>query len=108
DPLQVAIGGHVWLPTGDPDAYAGDGSLRATPRLIAGGLVDRVVWSAAIGPELRSSKSFANVQQGAMLQWGAGAGLLVDPDRRLQVGAELAGGLVLEDVQRRTTNVEAL
>ena len=108
DPFQIAIGGYVWLPTGDPDAYAGDGSVRGTPQLILGGMADRVVWSLAAGPELRSSKGFVNVQQGTMLQWGGGLGFLIGPERRLQVGPEVIGSVVLEDVQKRTMNIEAL
>jgi outer membrane protein OmpA-like peptidoglycan-associated protein len=108
DPFQLAIGGYMWLPTGDPDAYAGDGSVRGAPQIIVGGLIERTVWSFAVGPEFRASKDFANVEQGTMLQWGAGVGFIVDPERKLQVGPELTGSIVLGDVQQRTTNLEAL
>jgi outer membrane protein OmpA-like peptidoglycan-associated protein len=108
DPFQIALGGYLWLPSGSQSAYAGDGSVRGAPQLIAGGLVGRALWSAAVGPELRAQKEFANVSPGTVMHWGAGFGYLVDEQRRLQVGAELLGGAGINDPQIRTTNLELL
>ncbi|WP_441289415.1 OmpA family protein [Sorangium sp. KYC3313] len=108
DPFQIALGGYVWLPTGDPEAYSGDGSVRGGPQLVLGGHLDRAVWSLAAGPEFRSTKQFANVEQGMTVHWGAGVGLLLDDERRLQIGPEITGAITVTDVQQRTTNLEAL
>ncbi|WP_437335270.1 OmpA family protein [Sorangium sp. So ce296] len=108
DPFQIALGGYVWLPTGDPEAYSGDGDVRGSPQLILGGHLDRAVWSLAAGPEFRSTRQFANVEQGMMVHWGAGVGLLLDDERRLQIGPEITGSITISDVQPRTTNLEAL
>ncbi|KYF92629.1 porin [Sorangium cellulosum] len=108
DPFQIALGGYVWLPTGDPEAYSGDGDVRGSPQLILGGHLDRAVWSLAAGPEFRSTRQFANVEQGMMVHWGAGVGLLLDDERRLQIGPEITGSITISDVQQRTTNLEAL
>ncbi|WP_437958249.1 OmpA family protein [Sorangium sp. So ce119] len=108
DPFQIAIAGHVFLPTGSPEAYSGDGSVRGGPQLILGGHLDRAVWSLAAGPEFRSTRQFANVEQGMMVHWGAGVGLLLDDERRLQIGPEITGSVTVSDVQQRTTNLEAL
>ncbi|HSN99145.1 MAG TPA: OmpA family protein [Candidatus Nanopelagicales bacterium] len=108
DGFQLALGGYLWVPTGSPDAYTGDGGVRGAPQLIVGGLIDRLVWSGVISPELRGSTSFANVEPGTSLQWGVGLGYLVGDDRRIQVGAELLGAAALGDLQTRTTNLEVL
>ncbi|KYF55911.1 porin [Sorangium cellulosum] len=108
DPFQIAIAGHVLLPTGSPEAYSGDGTVRGGPQLVLGGHLDRAVWSLAAGPEFRSSRPFANVEQGMMVHWGAGVGLLLDDERRLQIGPEITGAITVSDVQQRTTNLEAL
>ncbi|AKT37490.1 OmpA family protein [Chondromyces crocatus] len=108
DAFQIAIGGYVWLPTGSREAYAGDGGVRGVPQLIVGGMVDRFIWTASAGVELRPTTAFANVESGTMVQWGAGLGYQVSEDRRLQLNAELAGGVGLGDTQLRTTNVELL
>ncbi|XXY44757.1 OmpA family protein [Sorangium sp. So ce269] len=108
DPFQIALAGHVWLPTGDPEAYSGDGSVRGGPALVLGGHLDRAVWSLSAGPEFRSTRQFANVEQGMMVHWGAGVGLLLDDERRLQIGPEITGAVTVSDVQQRTTNLEAL
>ncbi|WP_437927727.1 OmpA family protein [Sorangium sp. So ce291] len=108
DPFQIALAGHVWLPTGDPEAYSGDGDVRGGPELVLGGHLDRAVWSLSAGPEFRSTRQFANVEQGMMVHWGAGVGLLLDDERRLQIGPEITGAITVSDVQQRTTNLEAL
>ncbi|WP_438016558.1 OmpA family protein [Sorangium sp. So ce315] len=108
DPLQLAVGAYLWLPTGADDSFVSDGSVRAMPYVAAGGRVeDRLVWSAALGTELRRSQSFGGVAQGTMLTLGGGVGFLA-ADGRLQVGPELSTAMVLEDISGRTLNAELL
>ena len=109
DPFQVAVGGHVWAPTGNsgPGSFVSDGGLRGQPLLILGGRIGSFVYSADVGPELRPAQTFANVGQGTRLTWGTGAGVLL-AEEKLQVGLEVLGGIVMEDIQRRTSNVEVL
>lgn len=110
DPLQIALGGYLWVPTGNSDAgsFVSDGNVRGLPQVIVGGRTDRVVWSAAVGPELRRAQTVANVAQGAMIQGGAGFGYLIDDARHLQVGVETSVSTVLSDPDRRNTNWEVL
>ncbi|WP_081865790.1 OmpA family protein [Chondromyces apiculatus] len=108
DPFQIAIGGYVWVPTGDREGYAGDGGVRGAPQLIVGGRIARVIWSGVAGVELRPATAFANVEAGTGLQLGAGLGYLIGDDERVQVNAELFGGVGLGDPQVRTTNMELL
>lgn len=110
DPLQIAIGGYLWAPTGNSDAgsFVSDGRVRGLPQIIVGGRGDRVVWSAALGPELRKSQTVANVAQGATFQIGGGFGYLVDDARHVQVGVETSLSTVLSAPDQRNTNWELL
>ncbi|WP_437334342.1 OmpA family protein [Sorangium sp. So ce394] len=107
DPLQLAIGAYLWLPTGAADSFVSDGHVRAMPYLAAGGRLDRLVWSSSLGTELRRSQSFGGVAQGTMLTLGGGVGFLALGDR-LQVGPELTTAMVLEDISSRSINAELL
>ncbi|KYG09272.1 porin [Sorangium cellulosum] len=107
DPLQLAAGAYLWLPTGAADSFVSDGHVRAMPYLAAGGRLDRLVWSSSLGTELRRSQSFGGVAQGTMLTLGGGVGFLALDDR-LQVGPELTTAMVLEDISSRSINAELL
>jgi outer membrane protein OmpA-like peptidoglycan-associated protein len=107
-PFQLAVGAYAWLPTGASGSFVSDGELRGMPQLLAGGLVDRIVWSAAIGPEIRSSQKYGTIEQGTRFTAGAGLGYLVDDAKKLQVGPEITLSTVLEDADSRNTNAEAL
>lgn len=109
DAFQAAIGGYVWAPTGSGDAFVGSGKARGLPMLILGGRIEeRVVWSAAAGPEIQEKSTIGNIEQGSMFKWGAGLGFLLLDNRHLQIGPEIYGAATLRDVQKRTTNMELL
>jgi OOP family OmpA-OmpF porin len=109
DAFQIGVGGYVWLPTGAKNSFVSSGQVRGLPQLLLGGrIVERLVWSAAAGPEIQGTSSFANIDQGTMLKWGAGVGVLLLDNRHLQIGPEVSGGVTLRDVQKRTTNAELL
>ncbi|WP_437676770.1 OmpA family protein [Sorangium sp. So ce131] len=110
DPFQLAVGGYVWLPTGDGDAgsFVGEGKVRGMPQIIAGGRAPNFVWSFAAGVDLRPAQTFAQVRQGLMFNGGAGVGVLLLPEEQLQIGPEVNVATVLEDPEARNTNVEAL
>jgi OOP family OmpA-OmpF porin len=109
DPFQIAVGGYLWLPTGSKNSFVSTGQVRGLPQLILGGRAkERVVWSAAVGPEIQGVSTYADVGQGTMLRWGAGIGFLLLDNRHLQIGPEVSGDVVFRDVQKRTTNAELL
>ena len=110
DALQVGIGGYLWLPSGNHEAgsFVGDGKVRGMPQLLLGGRTTRLVWSVATGVEIRPSITYGQVTQGTMLHAGAGAGFLFGEEGQFQVGPEVTFATVLEDMNRRTTNLEAL
>ncbi|WP_437507377.1 OmpA family protein [Sorangium sp. So ce1099] len=110
DPFQLAIGGYLWLPTGNGDrgSYVGEDSVRGLPQIIAGGRVPNLTWSVSAGVDLRPAQTFAQVRQGLMFNGGAGVGLLLLPEEQLQIGPEVTVSTVLEEPEARNTNVEAL
>jgi OOP family OmpA-OmpF porin len=109
-PLQIGIGGFLFLPSGSDDegSFVGDGMVRGLPQLLAGGRTERLVWSAAIGPEFRGAQSYADISQGTMLHIAGGVGFLFGEKRRIQVGPELTFATVLADARAATTNAELL
>ncbi len=64
DPLQVGIGGYVFVPTA-ADGYAGDGAVRGQPHLLVGGRFQHFVYSASVGATLRGSDRPHSVDLGA-------------------------------------------
>jgi outer membrane protein OmpA-like peptidoglycan-associated protein len=110
DLAALAIGGYLWVPTGDgePGSFAGTGSVRSMPDVIFGGAFKRLVYAAELGTELGASRSFTGVAQGALLRWGVAGGVRLGPREEVLVGGELLGSLGLEDVEQRTTHLEVL
>jgi outer membrane protein OmpA-like peptidoglycan-associated protein len=109
DPFQLAVSGYLWVPTGAKGAFVSTGTARGLPQLVLGGRVaERLVWSAAAGPEIQGAQQFGSVGQGAMLKWGAGLGVLLLDNRHLQLGPEVSGAVTFRDLQKRTTNLEVL
>jgi OOP family OmpA-OmpF porin len=107
DPLQLSIGGYVWLPTGS-GSFTSDGELRGQPVLTLGGRTDKWVWALSGGPEIRTSQPYGPVQQGTMMSGGAGIAYLFGAKRQFQVGPEMSLATVLEDTESRNTNAEIL
>ncbi|RYZ02712.1 MAG: porin [Myxococcales bacterium] len=106
--FQLGLAGYVWLPTGDQDSFAGDGSVRALPALVANGEIGSFVYAANAGVTLRGERRFAATTVGTQIQFGAAAGLLA-LDKKLQIGPELYGTTTTESAfERDTTNLEAI
>ena len=95
DPFTVALGGRVWLPTGDETQYLGDGNVRVGPRLNVAGDIGAFVYSAGVGVVYRANDStFAGHPTGTELDFSAAAGVRV-ADKKLLLGPEVFGGTVL-------------
>ena len=108
DAFQIAVAGNVWLPTSSPGAYVSDGTVRGAPQLVLGGQLNRLVWSAAVGPEFRTSQQFNGIQQGTMLRWGGGFGFVFGQERRLQIGPEITAAVLLKNSNKQNTNLEGM
>lgn len=96
-PLQLGIGGYLFLPTGSPAQYTGDAEARGAFHASLGGRVGSArstlgfLWNASGGVELGGGPN--RPQQ---LTFGGAAGLLLGGDL-LQLGAEVYGAAPLGD-----------
>jgi OOP family OmpA-OmpF porin len=111
DPFTAAVGVQVSLPTGAQDSYAGDGSTRITPHLLAAGDVGIFTYAAKAGVVVRTyGESYDDGQVGTELDVGAAAGLRL-ADKKLVVGPEVFAKSVFTDgafFSKKATPVEGL
>jgi outer membrane protein OmpA-like peptidoglycan-associated protein len=108
-PFTVALGAHVYIPTGSRSDFTSDGSVRVEPRLMAAGTVGLFTYAARAGVMYRSlDGTFAGQDIGSELTFGASAGLRLGTDR-VTLGPEVMGSTVLRDFfAKRDTPVEVL
>jgi outer membrane protein OmpA-like peptidoglycan-associated protein len=96
DPITVAIGGQLWMPTGDENEYTGDGSARLGPRLLAAGDLGPFAYAARLGYVYRASGgNLAGYPIRSEFTFGAAAGFRF-ADHKLLLGPELSGSTVVE------------
>jgi outer membrane protein OmpA-like peptidoglycan-associated protein len=110
-PVSLAGGVQVYLPTGDRNAFTGDGKARLVPRLLAAGAFDKFEYAAKLGFDYRAQNdAFGGSPMGSELFLGAAAG--VRPIDELVAGAEIDLSTGVEDAdaffKRRTTPLELL
>ena len=110
-PISLAVGGQVFLPTGDPAAYTGDDGVRVRPRLMAAGELGVFAYAAELGFAYRAQDDgFAGTPTGNEAFFAAAAGVRL-ADGQLLLGPELFGSTVVEGgeaFERRTTPVEII
>jgi len=95
--LTLAVGGRVWLPTGDSHNYLGDGAVRAGPQVSASGDLYAFVYSASLGVVYRANTDgFAGHPTGSEATFGAAAGVRV-LEKKLVMGPEIWASTVLVD-----------
>jgi hypothetical protein len=107
---RVAAGAQLFLPTGGPRQFTGDGAVRFWPRLMVAGDRGRLTWAARAGVHVRpSDKCGCDLAPGSELTLGAAAGWWMSP--RLLLGAELYGSRAFSSggaVARAAPPVEVL
>ncbi len=93
--FRLGLGVRVWLPTGDPARYTGDGSARLSSRVDLAGDAGLFTWSATGGVLLRGLReTFGATAIGDELPFGATAGVKLLGDK-LRVGVELQGSVAV-------------
>jgi len=108
DAAQLSLAASLWLPTGDRDKFASDGSVRGLPALVFNGETDSLVYALNAGVALRSERAFAAVKVGTQLNFGGGIALLL-ANRKLQLGPEFYGSTVTSSAfEREVTNLEGV
>ena len=90
DPIGLAIATSVWIPTGDRDAYVGEGRARVLPSLIAGGRISDIIWNASLGFALRPERKVLETPSQNEATFGGGVALLAADDK-FQIGPEIYG-----------------
>lgn len=105
--FALAAAAALWLPTGSPAQYTGDGHWRPGLALLGSGRARRVLWAATAGLERRATGELGRVHLAQALTGATALGVLLADDTVL-IGSELAGATVLGDGSRRATNLEAL
>jgi outer membrane protein OmpA-like peptidoglycan-associated protein len=107
--VSLAAGLQVFFPTGNRDAFASDGTLRAEPRLMVSGDFGLFTYAAGLGVMLRPHElDYAGSALGSELTFSTAAGVRL-LERALVVGPELYGATGFRDpLASGTTPLELL
>lgn len=110
-PITMAAGLRMWLPTGSPSSYTGDGFIRVGPRVAVAGQLGRFVYAGNLGVVVRDPEQgvVGEVPIDSELIHGVSVGLSLF-DHRITVGPELHGstGLGGQAFKTRASPLEAL
>lgn len=97
DPFTLAIGGRIWLPTGNTKEYIGDGKVRVGPHLSFAGDLGAFVYAGGIGFVYRANDALINGHpSGSEANFNVGFGLRL-ADKKLVIGPELFGSTVVTE-----------
>jgi outer membrane protein OmpA-like peptidoglycan-associated protein len=112
DPITVAAGLQLWMPTGDRASYTGDGKVRLQPRVQAAGESGDFAYAARLGVAVRTQdEPFAGTPMGSELTFGVAGGVRA-VHKHFLFGPELYGSTGISSSEaffgRRTTPVELL
>ncbi len=95
DPFTVALGGRLWLPTGDQQQYIGDGKVRIGPRVTFAGDIGSFVYAIGLGAVYRGNDAaFYGHPTGTEGNFSGAFGLRV-ADKNLVIGPEISGSTIL-------------
>jgi outer membrane protein OmpA-like peptidoglycan-associated protein len=95
DPITVAAGAQLFVPTGSQTDYTGDGVTRFEPRVLAAGQIGHFVYAAKLAFDYRAlTDRFAGSDLGSDFLFAASGGIKTWEDR-LVVGAELFGSTIV-------------
>src|SRR5882724_6498773 len=94
-PISLAAGVAVFAPTGKQEAFAGDGKVRVSPRLLLGGDIGNLVYAAKLGVLYRANDTgFNGAPTGTEAVVSAAIGYGSD-NGKLVLGPELFGSTVV-------------
>ena len=111
-PISLAAGVAVFAPTGNQDAFTGDGKVRVLPRLLLGGDIGNLVYAAKLGVLYRANDAgFNGAPTGTEAVGSAAIGYGSD-DGKLVLGPEVFGSTVVTSgkafLKKRETPFELL
>jgi OOP family OmpA-OmpF porin len=97
DPFQLALGVQFFAPTGNRDAFTGDGSVRVLGRAMVSGDISIFTYSAQLGLSYHGlNDSYVSNARGNQFNFAAAAGVRV-LDGNLVIGPEVWGATVIEN-----------
>jgi outer membrane protein OmpA-like peptidoglycan-associated protein len=97
DAFTLALGGRLWLPTGDPEKFLGDDDLRVGPHLAIAGDAGALAYAARAGVVYRGKdEPFAGHTTGTEATFAVAMGIRA-VDKKLLIGPELYGTSVISD-----------
>ena len=97
DPFTLALGGRMWLPTGDVQKYLGDDAIRVGPHVAMAGDVGALAYSGSVGIVYRANnQAFAGHPTGSEANFGLAVGVRA-LDKKLLLGPELFGSTIIAD-----------
>ena len=97
DPFTLGFGGRVWVPTGDAQAFLGDGEVRVGPHVAVAGDVGALAYAASVGVIYRGNdQPFAGHATGSEADFGLAVGVRA-VDKKLLIGPELSGSTIISD-----------
>jgi outer membrane protein OmpA-like peptidoglycan-associated protein len=97
DPFTLGFGGRVWVPTGDAQAFLGDGEVRVGPHVAIAGDVGALAYAASVGVIYRGNdQPFAGHATGSEADFGLAVGVRA-VDKKLLIGPELSGSTIISD-----------
>jgi OOP family OmpA-OmpF porin len=90
-PITMALGGQIFLPTGNRSLYAGDGGVQIAPHLLAAGEIGIFAYAASVGFLFHTqTQTFANTPVGGELTMNGSVGLRL-ADKHVLIGPEVFG-----------------
>jgi outer membrane protein OmpA-like peptidoglycan-associated protein len=112
DPFTLAFGVRAWAPTGPREQFAGDGSFRVAPQLLAAGDLGVITYAARLALVYRArDESFGGTELGSEMVGAFGAGVKT-LDGRFVIGPEIFASSVFTGTdtffKTRSTPVEGL
>jgi outer membrane protein OmpA-like peptidoglycan-associated protein len=112
EPITLALGARVYVPTGERDNYTGDDAVRVDGRVEAAGDVGVFTYAARVGAEYRNLEdTVGGSPLGSQLLFGAAAGFRAF-DRALIFGPEVYGATVVSHgatlFAKQSTPVDAI
>ena len=93
--ITGAFGAQLYLPSGSPDAYTGDGNPRVAPRFMVAGESGMFAYAGRLGMTIRGrDEAFGDARIGSDVFLSAAAGVQL-LDKKLLIGPELWGSTVV-------------
>lgn len=95
DALTSAFGAELYMPSGSPAAYTGDGKPRVLPRFLFAGRISSFVYGAKLGLLIRGrDEEFGQGRIGTAAVAGVSGGVMLWDDK-LIIGPEIYGSTAL-------------